>query len=49
MIFEIGEVGLPKLVDGRGLVFELARRLDHDEGGTGDQIVRLQDPIRRSL
>ena len=46
---QIGEVGLPKLVDGRRLVFELAGRVNHDEGGTGDQIVRLQDPIRRSL
>ena len=41
MILEVGEVGLPKLIDGRRLVFELAGRLDHNEGRTGDQIVRL--------
>ena len=46
---EVGEVGLPKLIDGRRLVFELVGRLNHNEGGTGDQIVRFQDPIRRSL
>ena len=46
---QIGEVRLPQLVDGCGFVFELARRLYNDEGWAGDQIVRLQDPIRRSL
>ena len=46
---EIGEVRLPQLVDGRGFVFELVGRLDHDEGRTGDQVVRFQDPICRSL
>ena len=29
---EISEVGLPELVGRRGLVLELVRRLDHDEG-----------------
>ena len=42
----IGEVGLPTLIDGCGLVFELAGRLDHNEGRAGDQVVRLQYPIR---
>ena len=46
---QIGEVGLPELVDGGGFVFELARSLDHDEGWTGDQVMCFQDPIRRSL
>ena len=46
---EIGEVGLPQLIDGRRLGFELTGRFDHNESRTGDQIVCLQYPIRRSL
>ena len=33
---QIGEVSLPKLIDRRGFVFELARGLDHDKGWAGD-------------
>ena len=43
---QICEVSLPKLVDGRGLVFELIGRLDDNEGRAGDQVVRFQYPIR---
>jgi hypothetical protein len=39
---EVGEVGLPELVDGGGLVLELVRRLDHHISRTGDEVVRLQ-------
>lgn len=46
---QVGEVCLPKLVDSRRLVFELTGRFDHDEGWAGDQVVRLQYPICRSL
>jgi hypothetical protein len=46
---EVGEVGLPELVDGGGLVLELVRRLDHHIGGAGDEVVRLQQPIDRSF
>ena len=37
--FDIGKVGLPKLVDPSCLIFKLVRRLKHDEGGSGDQIM----------
>ena len=43
--FEIGEVGLPKLVDGCCLVFEFVGGLEHNEGGTGDQVMCFQNPI----
>jgi len=33
---EIGEVGLPQLIDGRGFVFELTGSLDDDKGWAGD-------------
>jgi len=46
---EIGEVGLPELVGRRGLVFELFGRLDDDVGWAGDEIMRLQKAINRSL
>ena len=46
---QIGEVGLPKLIGRRGLVLELVGRLHHDEGRAGDQIMRLQQAIDRSL
>jgi hypothetical protein len=39
---EVSEVCLPKLVDGCGLVLELVRRLDHNVGRAGDEIMRLQ-------
>ena len=46
---QIGEVGLPELVGRRGLVLELVGRLHDDEGRAGDQIMRLQQAIDRSL
>ena len=39
---DIGEVSLPKLVDGRRLVLELIGSLQDDEGGAGDQIMGLE-------
>ena len=36
---EVGEVGLPQLVRGCGLVAELIGCLDDDEGRAGDQVV----------
>ena len=42
---QVREVCLPHLVDGRGLVFELASSLDDDEGRTGDQVVSLEKPL----
>ena len=38
---EIGEVGLPKLMDRRGFIFEFACSLDHNKGRTGDKVVRF--------
>ncbi len=46
---QVREVGLPHLIDGRGLVFELAGRLDDNEGRTGDQIVGLEKPVNRAF
>ena len=46
---EIGEVGLPHLVDGSRLVFELIRRLDYQIGRACDQIVGLQQAIDRGF
>ena len=46
---DVGEVCLPKLVDGRRLVLELIARLQDDEGGTGDQIMRLERAIHRGF
>ena len=46
---QIGEVGLPELVWRRGLVLELVRRLDDDEGRAGDQIMRLEQAVDRGL
>jgi hypothetical protein len=37
----VGEVRLPELVDGGGLVPELVRRLDHNVSWAGDEIMRL--------
>jgi hypothetical protein len=45
---EIGEVGLLQLIGCRGLVGELVRCLHDDEGGTADQIERLQQAVDRS-
>ena len=42
---DVGEVCLQKLVDRGCFVFELVRRLEHDEGGTGDQIMGLERAI----
>ena len=46
---EIGEVSLPELVGGRGLVLELLGRFDDDVGRAGNKIVRFQEPINRGL
>ena len=46
---EVGEVGLPELVRRRGLLGEGIGRPDHDEGRAGDQVVRLEQAIDRSL
>ena len=46
---EVGEVGLPELVRGRGLVPELICRLDDDEGRAGDQVMDLENPIDRGF
>ena len=47
--FDVGKVCLPELIDRCGFVFELVSGLDHNESWAGDQVVRLQDTIRRSL
>ena len=44
---QVGEVRLPKLVNGRSLILELVGGLDHDESRAGDQIMGFQDPIDR--
>ena len=36
---QIGEVRLPKLIDGCGFVLELTGGLDDYEGGVGDQVM----------
>ena len=46
---EVGEVGLPELVRGRGLVTELISRLDDDKGRAGDQVVGLEQPVDRGF
>jgi hypothetical protein len=46
---EVGEVGLPELVRGRGLGVELISGLDHDEGRAGDQVVGDQQAVGRGL
>ena len=46
---DIGEVGLPELVGRRGLVLELLGRFDDDVSRAGNEIVRFQKPINRSL
>ena len=42
---DVGEVGLPKLIDRSRFVFELTGCFDDDEGRAGDQIMRLQHAI----
>ena len=39
---EVGEVRLPHLVRARGLGVEAIRRLDHDIGRAGNQVMGLQ-------
>ena len=46
---EVGEVGLPELVRCRRLFRERLRRLHHDEGRAGDQVVGLEKAVHRSL
>ena len=46
---DVGEVGLPKLIDRSRFVFELVGCFDDDEGRTGDQIMCFQDRDTRSL
>ena len=43
--FDVGKVCLPELVDPSCLIFKLVRRLKHDEGRAGDQIMRLECAI----
>ena len=47
--FQVGEVGLPKLVGCRGLVPELIRCFDEDVGRAGDQVLRFEQAIDRGL
>ena len=49
MNLQVGKIRLPLLIDGRGLVCELAGGLDDDEGRTGDQIVGLEKPVNRAF
>ena len=42
---QVSEVRLPKLIDGRGLIFELIGGLNYDEVWAGDQIMRFQHPV----
>ena len=44
---EISEVGLPKLINGRGFIFELAGRFDDDEGRAGNQVMCFEDAVVR--
>src|SRR6185436_473167 len=46
---EIGEVGLPELVWRRRLVLELAGGFHDDVGWAGNQVMRLEQPIQRSI
>ena len=45
---QVREVGLPELLDGRGLVFELIGSLDDHESRAGDQIMGLQKTVNRA-
>ncbi len=42
---ELGEVGLPKLVDGRCFVLELIGRLQDNERRAGDQVMRFERAV----
>ena len=42
---EVGEVRLPQLIDGCGVVLELIRSLDDDEGWTGDQVMGIEQAV----
>ena len=42
---EVGEVGLPHLVDCRRFVFELLRRFDHHIIGGGDEVSSFENTI----
>jgi hypothetical protein len=46
---EIGEVGLPELVGPGGLVLELVRGTDHDMRRRGDEVLGLEDAVRRGF
>ena len=45
----MGEVRLPELVWRRRLVLELVGSLLDDVGWAGDQVMRLEQPVDRSL
>ena len=42
---EVGEVGLPQLIDRRGLVAELIGRRHHSKGRCANQVLRFEQPI----
>ena len=46
---QVGKIRLPLLIDGRGLVCELAGGLHDDEGRTGDQSVGFEKPVNRDF
>ena len=45
---EVGEVGLPELVDGGGLVLELVRRLDHYKSSINTGLPARTSALRSS-
>src|SRR5208282_5373332 len=46
---QVGKIGLPELIGCGGGMSEAVGRLNQDEGGTGDQVVRLQEPVNRGF
>src|SRR6202011_5814724 len=42
---QISEIGLPELIGGGGRLRKMVGRLHQDEGGAGDQVVGLQEPV----
>src|SRR5271170_1565228 len=46
---EVGEVGLPELIGCGSLILEFVGCLDHDEGRTRNQVVRLEQSIHRGF
>ena len=46
---QVRKIGLPLLIDGRGLVLELTGGLHDNEGRTGDQVVGLEKTVDRAL